>query len=175
MITALKERNSKNSGFTLIELLVVISIIGILATLLLANVAGVRERARDAQRKSDVNQIQKALEMYKNSLTTPSYPASGLSNLATALEGGSNPTMKKVPHDPKCRWIASSSTWDCTGWLDYSYTRDATDNLKYTLWVCLENKSDPQKDSNRGVTPPATCVSNCQTSNLGVCYSTTEL
>lgn len=141
--------STNNKAFTLIELLVVISIIGILATLLMANVVGVRERARDVQRKSDVNQIQKALEMYKNSLTTPSYPASGLSNLATALEGGSNPAMKKIPHDPKCSWDSSSSSWVCPGWVDYSYTRDpevSGDNLTYKIVACLENASDPQKD-----------------------------
>ncbi|MFZ5366302.1 MAG: type II secretion system protein [Patescibacteria group bacterium] len=136
----------KKSGFTLIELLVVISIIGILATLLMANVAGVRERARDAQRKSDINQIQKALEMYKNSLATPAYPTT--SGWRTALESGTNPAMKTVPHDPKCGWdsVAGACT---TTWPDYSYTRDpegSGDTLTYKIIACLENASDPQKD-----------------------------
>ena len=39
------------SAFTLIELLVVISIIGALATIFIANFMGIRERARDSQRK----------------------------------------------------------------------------------------------------------------------------
>jgi len=140
----MREKNPKSKiknpklGFTLIELLVVVSIIGILATLLMANVGGVRERARDAQRKSDINQIQKALEMYKNSQSTVSYPVT--LNWRTSLEGGG--FMKSVPHDPK---YVSTCTENC--WPDYSYTRDATDILKYTLKACLENASDPQKDS----------------------------
>ncbi len=123
----------KKQGFTLIELLVVISIIGILATLLMANVAGVRERARDAQRKSDVNQIQKALEMYKNSQATPQYPAN--------LDALAPNYLKTYPHDPKYNSACTENCWD------YSYARDVTDTLKYTLIACLENASDPQKDS----------------------------
>lgn len=148
--------SSKRKGFTLIELLVVISIIGVLATLLMANVAGVRERARDAQRKSDINQTQKALELYKNSQTTPIYPAS-LDSLAPNF-------IKTRPHDPKC------PGGTCTGnWVDYPYTRDATDTLKYTLWACLENKSDPQKDSDQ-----TGCPASCKTTAGGVCYTRTE-
>jgi len=145
-----------NFGFTLIELLVVISVIGILTTLLMANVSGVRERGRDAQRKSDVNQIQKAMEIYKNSQATPVYPAT--SGWREALEGGANPTMKNAPHDPKCAWNGSNCT---TEWPDYSYVRDPDDSLKYTLKACLENASDPQKD------PTNTC-------STGYSYTRTE-
>ena len=53
-------------GFTLVELLIVVAIIGILSTLLMANFIGVRQRARDAQRKADLRQIQSALELYRS-------------------------------------------------------------------------------------------------------------
>jgi len=49
-------------GFTLIELLVVISIIGILATLIMARLGGVEKAGRDAKRKSDLNQYRIAIE-----------------------------------------------------------------------------------------------------------------
>lgn len=155
----------KKQGFTLIELLVVISIIGILSTLLMANVGGVRERARDAQRKNDINQVQKALEMYKNSQKPPVYPDSGLDDLIAALTDGD--FMKKVPHDPKY-----NSTCEENCWPDYDYVLDDEDSLKYTLTACLENKSDQQKDAVD--TSPAACVSACQTPGLGVCFSRTE-
>lgn len=60
-----RKSNIKNKkAFTLIELLIVIAIIGILASLIIANLSTARARARDAQRKAHFSQLQSALEMY---------------------------------------------------------------------------------------------------------------
>ena len=136
-------------GFTLIELLVVISIIGILATLIIANIGGVRERARDARRKNDISQIQKALELYKSDQAIPEYPDTGnIEALASDLEPD---YMGDVPHDPRCSYDSDIDDWVCQGdWSDYRYRKDpggTGDNLIYDLVVCLENASDPQRDS----------------------------
>ncbi|OHA09369.1 MAG: hypothetical protein A3B37_02285 [Candidatus Sungbacteria bacterium RIFCSPLOWO2_01_FULL_59_16] len=52
------------SGFTLIELLVVIAIIGLLASIVFASLNSARAKARDAKRRSDLNQLRTALELY---------------------------------------------------------------------------------------------------------------
>ncbi|HEV7449585.1 MAG TPA: Ig-like domain-containing protein [Candidatus Paceibacterota bacterium] len=51
-------------GFTLIEILVVIAIIGVLATIVIAAVAGARHKARDAERLADVRALAHGLELY---------------------------------------------------------------------------------------------------------------
>ncbi len=63
----MRNTNSKKikpNGFTLIELLVVISIIGVISGVVLVSMQGVREKARDARRVSDMNAIIKAIHLY---------------------------------------------------------------------------------------------------------------
>ena len=132
--------NRKSLGFTLVELLIVVGIIGILATLLMANFIGVRQRARDAQRKSDVRQIQSALEIYRSDIG--SYPAALYSTscpTSSSLVGGTptNTYMQKIPCDP------SSSTYYNSG----SYLYTSSGGTTYTLGGCLENTADLQGTS----------------------------
>lgn len=58
--------NKNNIGFTLIELIVVIAIIALIATASMAvlNPFSQFQKARDSRVKSDLSQIQKALETY---------------------------------------------------------------------------------------------------------------
>lgn len=76
-------------GFTLIELLVVIAIIGILASVVFLGLSESRARARDAERLSDLKQIQTGLELYY--AQNKEYPST-----LSALE----PYLDNVPADP---------------------------------------------------------------------------
>ena len=60
----------KANGVTLIELLVVIAIIAILSTIGIAVYTGVKNRANDAKKRSDVEAIVKAYETHFNPITS---------------------------------------------------------------------------------------------------------
>ncbi len=52
------------AGFTLIELLVVISIISLLASIIMTGLNTARAKARDSVRRSDIQEINKAIQLY---------------------------------------------------------------------------------------------------------------
>ncbi len=137
-------------AFTLIELLVVIAIIGGLSALLLPNYMGARERARDAQRKNDLKQIQKALEMYRQDQNPPSYPSS-LPAVNSCWSSGSNCSgniyMNKFPGDPNRNPN------------NYFYLPN-NGNLTYILCTCLENKADPEAQNGNCHNSAYTCPTN---------------
>ena len=60
-------------GFSLVELLVVITIIGILASLALANMGRVRNKAHESEVKANLHVIQEAVERF--SVDEGEYPA----------------------------------------------------------------------------------------------------
>lgn len=146
--------DSKNS-FTLIELLVVIAIIGTLSALLLPNFMGVRQRARDSTRKSDVKNLQKAFELYKLDQATPAYPiASPVVANCWASTGSSSicPTgttiyMNKVPADPQSAVPTP-----------YFYSRSS--QLEYSLCACLENTADSDAQACTSYCSGITCSTN---------------
>jgi general secretion pathway protein G len=143
------------SSFTLIELLVVIAIVSSLSALLVPNFMAARERARDAQRKSDLKQIQKALEMYKQDKTPPIYPDNGFftSNEGKCWSSGGTDTscpagniyMNKIPEDPNRQ--------------DGYYFESDNTTLTYILCACLENVADPDASDGNCNDTSYTCDS----------------
>lgn len=159
-------KTKKQGGFTLVELLIVISIIGVLSALLMANFIGVRQRARDSQRKSDLRQIQSALELYKSDSSSSTYPSAvpnaTCSNsrvlIADSADCNSTIYMKRVPLDP----MGTS----------YYYSYSASTDT-YILASCLENSSDKGSDVfSDTTTPKSTDIDPSIKTNL-VCASLT--
>lgn len=140
-------------GFTLIELLIVIAIIGILSAVIFPNYMAARQRARDATRKSDLSQIQKAIEFYKQD-NSSLLPAS--ITLGVQWSHGSTIYMSKVPQDPL--HDSDHST--------YVYTPDGTDPALYTLCTCLENTADEDSHVDTCVDCPSACGTRVNTA----CY-----
>ena len=124
-------KNTKHQkGFTLIEILIVVAVIGMMSAVILVSLAQARLKARDAKRKSELVQLQKAVEIYYNA--NNGYPSTGLvwGGLGTCPDAskttsgansyipGLTPTyVTLLPTDPKPK------TSGCTG---YSYKSDGT-------------------------------------------------
>jgi len=114
-------------GFTLIELLVVITILGILSTIGLSSFRSSQAKGRDAKRKTDLGNIQKALEMYQNDYglypLTSSFPSWG----AEFKDAKGTIYMKELPSDP----VPSQN-----------YVYKSNDGSWYKLYARLENGND---------------------------------
>ena len=126
-------------GFTLIELLIVITIIGILATLILASFGAVQAKARDGRRKSDLAQLKRAMEIAKSDCQgSAHYPYLGGNNNADAYDKLINYLANK-----KLNYI-SSIIQDPVAGNSYSY---AGGTLPAPLNVCPDpdpvNNPDP--------------------------------
>lgn len=157
---ALKSHQLKSKlGFTLIELLVVISIIGVLATFIVASFNNARIKGRDARRKADLDAIKKALELVRNDCTGARYypdVASGTDdvdyqNLRTYLSDPDINVIRLAPNDP-----------NQTGTNNYWYTQtggtavaavcpdDAPPSglqngyTRFVVRALLENANDPE-------------------------------
>lgn len=129
-----------NTGLTLIELLVVMVIMGILATVGFGQYKTSQIKARDAQRKGDLDNIARALEMFYND--NDSYPlSSGDGKIMVASSeinwgGEFNKVydsqdvvyMKTLPDDPVDDY-------------DYCYESDANGSY-FKLYAKLENTND---------------------------------
>src|SRR3989344_4706205 len=92
----------KSGGFTLLEVLVTATIIAILTAIGIVSYASVNKRSRDVKRKSDLEQVRSALEMYRSD-NSGQYPnigagfldAQGL--LTSLVDSG---YMPAIPNDP---------------------------------------------------------------------------
>ena len=87
-----KNHKNKRKGFTLLEILLVIAAIGILAAIVLVAINPTRQIAqvRNAQRRSDINAIYKALEQYL--IDNQTYPTDITDSKKVICDTGSKTT-----------------------------------------------------------------------------------
>lgn len=90
----------KDRGFTLIELLVAMSIAMILMGIALVSYQGAREAARDGRRKTDLEQIRSALEMYRADCNQYPVAAPAFYSGFTLTCAASGSTYITFPTDP---------------------------------------------------------------------------
>lgn len=159
-------------GFTLMELLIVMAIMGILATFLIGNFTTSQKKGRDSQRKSDLRQIQEALEMYLNDKGV--YPSATSGQIVGCGACGSPPSACNWSNQPEFRDTIPAG---CGTTYMKKLAKDPlvsqnyyywSDQKSYKLYACLENTKDP-----RIITPSETvncggCGGSC---NYGVASS----
>jgi prepilin-type N-terminal cleavage/methylation domain-containing protein len=142
------KRKKNLKGFTLIELLVVISLIGVLATLVLANLSAARERGRDSERKADLRNIQTALRIYYNDYGF--YPAHDSTSIAGCGTGGTSACVWGETFASDIQTYMSVLPDDPLPNVSYYYQRLDPDD--YVLRACIENKSDEKAAEDSGAT-----------------------
>lgn len=88
----------REKAFTLIEILVVITVIGVLFGTVVISYSSLTRSSRDAKRKSDLEQIRSALELYRSNDALAEYPvSSNCTNLASLI----TTYLPNFPSDPK--------------------------------------------------------------------------
>jgi prepilin-type N-terminal cleavage/methylation domain-containing protein len=140
------------SAFTLIELLMVMGVLAALATIFLNTFPASQRRARDAQRRSDLNQYQISLERFANARdgfyprrTVGQFHASDLSGAANSLCNDLG--LSNCPEDPR------DGQTSCDGDLCRYYYQSGPDTascdtggeicaIRYTLRAQLEAETN---------------------------------
>jgi len=161
-------------GFTLVELLVTISVIGILSSIIYANLGGTGTAGRDAKRKADLRNIQTAIEAYKQK--NGHYPAgcrganiwSGAPTTASKCPSGSEyivglapEFISRLPFDPNPNnkagyiYVSNRNSTDKTGGTVYKLMAMGTVESE-----TVTSESEFKSCDTSGI---------CPTSGSGVC------
>ncbi len=151
-----------NKGFTLIELLIVIVILAILMAVGLGNFFSSQTKSRDSQRKTDLQHIAQALEIYYND--HGEYPTDPGSSTGIAGQEWGDPFVD--PDNTTTLYMNLLPT-DPSG---YSYYYDSDDGSYFQLYARLENENDGSltKDSDNAVMVYFTTDCGSGTCNYGI-------
>lgn len=174
-----------NKGFTLIELVVAMTIIAVLSTAGISNYISSLKKGRDAQRKSDLAQLQRSLEAFAND-HKGIYPQSDQGKLLSCPYVTANPASSGA-----CDWGVTdfrdtadvATTYmkklikDPSPGVEYYYVSDG--GTSYQIYARLENTNDLCFTNNRetcilaGFSAPISCGVN-KPCNYGVASTNTN-
>ncbi|OQB08548.1 MAG: hypothetical protein BWY21_01217 [Parcubacteria group bacterium ADurb.Bin216] len=125
--------HNMHKAFTLIELLVVIAIIGILAGFIIVSMSGASDAANDTRRKADINQLAKAVMIWKTNNPDTLFPVDidgcNIGDDCTDIFGSAS-----VLRDPNGSY--------------YTYT--SADGTDFTITAELSNTNSYSFDSSTG-------------------------
>lgn len=141
-----------SAGFTLIEIMVATTIIAVLSVIGIVSYNSVNKRSRDAKRKSDLEQVRSALEMYR--ADNGSYPGTSATFITlTTLDAGNGtgplvPSyLPSIPMDPKSRTTTPIPYY-------YSPTGNGPPYYSYCLCGGVESDSGKNDCAVTGTSPP---------------------
>jgi general secretion pathway protein G len=150
-------KTSRN-GFTLLELLVTVTIIAVLTVIGVVSYSSVNKRSRDVKRKSDLEQIRSALEMYR--ADNAEYPSKGSGSWTVAHGTTQAPGLEDDLVPAYAPTIPNDPNQDDA----YRYIGIQTNNVYSSYCVCawLETIGDG--------TPESTCTTSLpsQACNYGL-------
>jgi len=162
-------KHRRRAGLTMVELLIVIAIVGILAAIVSPMYLNHQKQARDAQRKSDLQTVKKALEQSKNDCANAAYyltaaavannpvgtgARNSYGNIMNNLTGTATKYLQNYINDPQYNSSnANSPSYEwaktinlaagkCVNFLSGLNTYAGTEN--WVIRAKLENKNDPE-------------------------------
>ena len=142
----------KTRGFTLIEILVVAIMLAVLTTIGLVSYAKINQRSRDSKRRSDIEQLRSALEMYR--LDNGFYPNTGAGSWTDASGLGTPLVatyMPAIPSDPKSTQTYRYKATNASGGNYYGYCASALLESENPTDTCTP---DAVNTHNYGVKSP---------------------
>ncbi|KKR01928.1 MAG: seg [Microgenomates group bacterium GW2011_GWC1_39_12] len=168
-------------GFSLIELIVVIAITAVLLAVALPNLLSARERARDAKRKQEAQEMKSALRLYYTD--HQAYPPGGSGGMGKLnyISGCGTDAVSLCPCVSGTTTVDFAAGTACEniymkrfpsefGSNTINYHQGVTGSDDFCIDALLENAGDPDTYDNltaKGKTP---CVSACGSYCSGTKY-----